>query len=341
MKISLKPPRAFIIAEAGVNHNGSLRLAKRLVDAAKAAGADAVKFQSFRSESLVTRSARTADYQRAATRASSQFAMLKKLELDEKAHAALFAYCRRKGILFMSSPFDAESADLLSRLGVDRFKLGSGEITNRRLIEHVARKKRPLILSTGMSTLDDVRRALGWIRAAGRASVTLLHCVTQYPLPVDEVNLRAMDTLREAFGLPVGYSDHTEGIAVPLAAAARGAVVIEKHLTLDRGLPGPDQRASLEPAEFKAMVRGIRDIEACLGDGVKRVAACEAKNRLVARRSLVAARDLPSGHVLREGDLLAKRPGTGIPPADEPKMLGRKLRRGVKHDELLRWNLLA
>lgn len=303
MKISLIPsrggkPRAFIIAEAGVNHNGDLRLAKRLVDAAKAAGADAVKFQSFRSDGLVTRSARTADYQRAATRARSQFAMLKKLELGEKAHAILFAHCRRKGILFMSSPFDAESADLLGRLGVDRFKLGSGEITNRGLIEHVARKKRPIILSTGKSTLDDVRRALRWIRDEGRVPVTLLHCVTQYPLPVGEVNLRAMDTLRETFGLPVGYSDHTRGITVPLAAAARGAVVIEKHLTLDRRLPGPDQRASLEPAEFKAMVRGIRDVEACLGDGVKRVAACEAKNRLVARRSLVAARDLPAEHVL-------------------------------------------
>jgi N-acetylneuraminate synthase/N,N'-diacetyllegionaminate synthase len=331
-------PRAFIIAEAGVNHNGDLKLAKRLVNAAKAAGADAVKFQSFHSDSLATRSARTADYQRAATRANSQFEMLKKLELSEKDHAVLFAHCRRRGILFMSTPFDTESADLLERLGVDRFKIGSGEITNRSLLEHVARKGRPIILSTGMSTLDDVRRALGWIGAA--VPVTLLHCVTQYPLPVGEVNLRAMDTLRESFGLPVGYSDHTQGIEVPLAAAARGAVVIEKHLTLDRGLPGPDHRASLEPAEFKAMVRGIRDVEACLGDGVKRVAACEAKNRLVARRSLVAARDLPSGHVLLEGDLLVKRPGTGIPPAQEARLLGRRLRRAVKRDDLLSWKLV-
>ena len=227
---------------------------------------------------------------------------------------------------------------MLARIGVPLFKLPSGEITNKSLLEHVARKGKPLILSTGMSDMLEVGRAVGWIRAATSAPLTLLHCVTEYPAPADQVNLAAMDALRAAFGLPVGYSDHTLGVEVALAAAARGAAVLEKHFTLDRTLPGPDHKASLEPAELAALVRGVRTISSALGDGVKEPAPCERRNRLVARRSVVAAADLARGHVLRATDLAVKRPGTGIAPADLERLLGRALKKSVRHDEVLTWS---
>lgn len=328
----------FIIAEAGVNHNGDFRAAKRLVDAARRAGADAVKFQTFKAEKIASASAALAPYQKKTLgRGGGQLDMIRLLELSERDHERLFEYCAKSGILFMSSPFDEESADMLDKLGVDRFKLPSGEITNRALLRHVAGKGKPVILSTGMSTLAEVRRAVGWILGRRRVPLTLLHCVTEYPAPPDQVNLRAMDTLRETFRVPVGYSDHTLGIEISVAAAARGAAVIEKHLTLDRRLPGPDQAASLEPDDFKAMVASIRLVESALGDGVKRMAPCERRNRVAARRSLVAARDLPRGRRLEAGDLVAKRPGSGIPPERLAGLLGRALKRPLRRDRLLAW----
>jgi N,N'-diacetyllegionaminate synthase len=278
--------RIFVIAEAGVNHNGSVDLARQLVEAARDAGADAVKFQTFRAEDLVVRGAQKAPYQRVTTDArESQFDMLKRLELDAPAHAELMAHCRRTGIVFLSSPFDERSADMLERLGVERFKLGSGELTNLPLIAHVAEKRKPVILSTGMATLDEVEAALDTFRRHGGTDVTLLHCVTEYPCPVEQVNLRAMLTLRAAFRVPVGYSDHTEGTDIAIAAAAIGAQVIEKHFTLDRHMEGPDHKASLEPAEFGRMVQAIRHVSLALGDGVKRPAACELPNMVIARKS--------------------------------------------------------
>lgn len=325
----------FVIAEAGVNHNGDVALAEKLVDAAKAAGADAVKFQTFQSDALASDAATLAPYQAAAGESGGQKGMLKRLELDEAAHRRLQARARAAGIEFLSTPFDPQSADLLERLGIPLFKIPSGEITNRGLIEHVARKGKPLVLSTGMSDLAEVRRAVGWIQALSKAPLTVLHCVTEYPAPVDQVNLAAMATLRDALKLPVGYSDHTLGTEIAVAAAALGATLIEKHLTLDRTLSGPDHAASLEPAEFAAMVRQIRAVTSALGDGVKRPAPCEEKNRSAARRSLVAARDLPAGHVLTRADLAAKRPAVGLSPADIDAALGKALKRPLRRDEAL------
>jgi N-acetylneuraminate synthase/N,N'-diacetyllegionaminate synthase len=338
-KTERKP--VFIIAEAGVNHNGDLERALAMVDAAKAAGADAVKFQTFKAERLVSRGAPKAPYQeKTSPDDASQLSMIARLELNAKEHRLIKERCDRAGIQFLSTPFDESSADLLDELGVRLFKLPSGEITNKALLEHVARKGKPVILSTGMSELAEVERAVGWLKAVSPAPITLLHCLSEYPAPADQVNLAAMDTLRDAFGLPVGYSDHTLGIDISLAAAARGAAVIEKHFTLDRSLPGPDHKASLEPNELAALVRGVRAVESALGDGIKRPAPCEQANRLVARRSLVAARDLGRGHVLARADLSAKRPGTGIAPAELETLIGRPLKKAVVQDEVLTWDLV-
>ena len=328
----------FIIAEAGVNHNGSLDLARRLVDAAKAAGADAVKFQTFRAEALVVRSAHKAEYQRRITDAKeSQFDMLKRLELDAPAHADLMEHCREIGIIFLSSPFDDQSADMLDAMGVERFKLGSGELTNLPLLGHVAAKRKPIIMSTGMATLDEVATALATFRSNGADDVTLLHCVTEYPCPSDQVNLRAMVTMRAAFGVPVGYSDHTDGTNVAIAAAAIGAVVIEKHFTLDRGMPGPDHKASLEPADFGRMVQAIREVSLALGDGIKRPAACELANIPIARKSVVTVRAVSAGAIITREDLAIKRPGNGIAPADLEKIVGRRAMRDLAADEVITW----
>ncbi len=332
----------FVIAEAGVNHNGSVDLALRLIDAARASGADAVKFQTFQADLLATRIAPKAAYQERLTAPTeSQFEMLQRLELDAAAHRRLLDHSRQLGIQFLSSPFDRESADLLAAMDVPLFKVPSGEITNFPFLRHLARKGKPLIVSTGMSTLGEVEEAVAVLHGEGATALTLLHCVTEYPAPYAEVNLRAMQTLKTAFGLPVGYSDHTPGIEIAVAAVAMGAMVIEKHFTLDRSLPGPDHAASLEPAELQHMVTAIRNVEAALGTGIKSPAPCELPNLSVARKSLVAAHALPAGHRITVGDLDIKRPGTGLAPKFLPALLGRSLRADVAKNEVMTWDHLA
>lgn len=354
------PGRVAIIAEAGVNHNGSLDTALRLVDAAAEAGADVVKFQTFKAVNLASRHAAKADYQTRTTSAGeSQLDMLRRLELSEAAHHAIIARCIERGIRFLSTPFDLESlAFLADRLEVEHIKLGSGELTNAPLLLAVAKTGRPVLLSTGMSNLGEVEAALGVLalgyakkaqlasraafvaayaapelRAALTNHVTLLHCTTEYPAPFAEVNLRAMDTLASAFCLPVGFSDHTPGIAVPIAAAARGAIVIEKHLTLDRNMDGPDHKASLEPGEFASMVTGIRHVELALGDGIKQPAPSERKNMEIARKSIVAARAIAAGEPFTEENLAIKRPGSGFSPFRYWDILGKPAARSYAPDE--------
>lgn len=331
----------FIIAEAGVNHNGDPALARKLVDVAADAGADAVKFQTFRAERIVSADAPKAEYQLQTTdKAESQLDMLRRLELPAEAHRELFECCRKRNILFLSTPFDEQSADFLEELGVAAFKIGSGDLTNLPFLTYVSGKGLPLIVSTGMSTLAEVEAAVEAIGAAGNRDVVLLQCVSNYPADAADVNLRAMQTMSAAFGVPVGYSDHTLGIEVAGAAVAMGACVIEKHFTLDRGLPGPDHRASLEPDEMKAMVAGIRKVESALGDGQKRPAASEANTAVVARKSLVAARDITAGTVLTEAMIAMRRPGTGLPPALLKHVIGRTLRTDVGAGTVLRMDML-
>lgn len=354
--------RTCIIAEAGVNHNGSLEMAGRLIDAAVEAGVDAVKFQTFRAENIISSSAPKADYQKKTTDAEeSQLEMVKKLELDESGHAQLIACCRKRSVEFLSTPFDLESLDLLvNKFDLNRLKISSGDITNAPLLLKAARSGKPVILSTGMSTLGEIETALavlayGYTQAdvnpslkacheayrskSGRKTlekkVTLLHCTTEYPAPFEDVNLRAMDTLREAFGLPVGYSDHTPGIAVTIAAAARGAVIIEKHFTLDRNLPGPDHKASLEPSELKLMVRSIRQVEAALGSPVKFPAESEIKNIPMARKSIVASREIKKGDLFTEDNITVKRPAHGISPVYYWQLLGKTAEKDYKKDEMV------
>ena len=332
----------FIIAEAGVNHNGDVCLAQRLADAAAEAGADAVKFQTFKTERLVTPAAAKAVYQRQTTAPEeSQHAMLKRLELNAGAHAALAAHCRARGILFLSTPFDEESADLLADLPVPAFKIGSGDLTNQPLLRHVARKGKPIILSTGMASLAEVRAAVAALGDAGNRELILLHCVSNYPADPTTVNLRAMQTLAAGFGVPVGFSDHTPGQTVAVAAAALGACVIEKHLTLDRAMAGPDHRASLEPPELAALIRAVRTVETALGDGQKRPVATEAEVAAAARRSIVAARAIAAGTRLGTADLAVKRPGTGLPPDMLPGVLGRRARVDIPDGTLLQLEMLT
>ncbi len=332
----------FIIAEAGVNHNGDPALAQRLIDVAKAAGADAVKFQTFKADQLVTLDAPKAEYQLQQTEASeSQYAMLKRLELSTDTFRDLQQHCQAVGIRFMSTPFDEDSADVLSDLGVTIFKTPSGEITNLPYLAHVARKGVPMIVSTGMATLGEVEAAVNAIRAAGNPAIVLLQCVSNYPADPADVNLRAMQTMAQAFGVPVGFSDHTAGIEVALAAVALGACVIEKHFTLDRTMSGPDHAASLEPDQLAAMIRGIRNVEAALGHGRKEPAASELNTAEVVRKSLVAAHDLKAGMVLSAGELAVKRPGTGLPPAMRPYVIGRTLRVDVRAGTLIGLEMLA
>jgi len=351
-----------IIAEAGVNHNGSLDRARQLIDVAARAGADAVKFQTFRAAAIVSRHARKAAYQERNTGTDeSQLDMIRRLELSEADHNVLIAHARQAGIAFLSTPFDEHSVDMLVKdLGLNTLKIGSGEITNAPLLLRVAKSGCRIILSTGMSTLEDVEEALGVLAfgmtepdsvpssdafkqafatdagcALLRERVALLHCTTDYPAAIGEVNLRALDTLRDAFGLPVGYSDHTRGTHISVAAVARGASIIEKHFTLDRNLPGPDHKASLEPAELASMVTEIRDVEQALGDGVKKPSVSERGNREVARKSLVAARDIAAGEILSPENLTCKRPGTGISPMLYWDWLGRTASRAYAADELI------
>jgi N,N'-diacetyllegionaminate synthase len=333
----------FVIAEAGVNHNGELGLALRLCDAAKAGGADAVKFQTFRAEDLVVPGAPTAEYQKRQTGEQDQFGMLLKLELTHAQHERIRDHCDAIGIEFFSTPFSVEAVDMLVALGVKRLKMPSGELTHRALVEHACATGLPVILSTGMATLDEVREALQW---AGEVRTSLdglsvLHCTSAYPAPDEALNLRAIATLREAFKLPVGYSDHSEGIEASLAAVSLGAVIIEKHITLDRSLPGPDHAASLEPEPFAAMVRGIRRIGAMLGDGVKEPRAAERDAARVARRSIVAAVDIPAGATLDAGMLACRRPATGIAPREWERVVGGTARAPIPAGTVLQWSQVA
>lgn len=327
-----------IIAEAGVNHNGDIALARRLIDAAADAGADRVKFQTFSADRLATTKASKARYQAQASHdEESQHAMLRRLELSREAHLELIAHCRARGIPFFSTAFDTESADLLLELGISCFKIPSGEITNLPYLRHIGRCAESVILSTGMANLGEVEAALAVLEQAGtpRRRVTVLHCTTEYPAPIAEVNLRAMVAMHDAFDVAVGYSDHTPGIEVAVAAVALGATVIEKHFTLDRSLPGPDHRASLEPDELRAMVRAIRNIELALGDGIKRPTPSELKNAPVARKSIVASCVIEIGEEFGPNNLTVKRPGTGISPMRWDEVLGRIATRRYEPDDAI------
>lgn len=331
-----KMQKTLVIAEAGVNHNGSIEIAKRLVDTAKVCGADVVKFQTARLDSLVSKSANMAEYQKKNIgKETSQKDMLQKLLLPYEEFRVLSEYCRRVGIQFLSTPFDIESVDFLDELGCPFWKIPSGEITNWPYLVRVAKTKKPVVLSTGMCDMSEVKECVSLLRRYGTSEITILHCTTQYPTPYEDVNLNAMCTLQREFGCEVGYSDHTIGIEVPVAAVALGARIIEKHFTLDKNMEGPDHKASLEPAELREMVRAIRNIENALGDGEKRPAQSELKNIQVARKSIVAACDIQQGEVLTEKNITTKRPGTGINPMSWNDVLGTKAIRSFKEDELI------
>lgn len=328
-----------IIAEAGVNHNGSLELARRLVDAAANAGVDYVKFQTFKAENLVTKSAKQAEYQKKniGDGNGSQYQMLKKLELSHADHDVLVEYCEQKGVRFFSTAFDLESIDYLASLDLPLWKIPSSEITNYPYLRKIALQGKPVVLSTGMCDVADIKNALDILIKFGltKGQITILHCNTEYPTPFEDVNLRAMRTISEEFGVKVGYSDHTQGIEVPIAAVALGAEVIEKHFTLDRNLPGPDHKASLEPDELKAMVSAIRNIEQAMGDGEKKVTVSEGKNIAIARKSIVAACPIKKGEILFEENLTVKRPGTGISPMRWEEIVGTIAIRDYNEDELI------
>ena len=331
--------KVLIIAEAGVNHNGSLKLAKQLVDVAATAGVDIVKFQTFRAENLVSEQAVQADYQKRNLGSSdqSQFSMLKKLELSQADHRILFEYCREKGVSFLSTAFDFESIDFLATLKPDLWKIPSGEITNYPYLKRIAQFRKPVILSTGMSTLGEITAAMNVLEEFGlsRNQITVLHCNTEYPTPMCDVNLRAMQTIAAELKVNTGYSDHTVGIEIPVAAVALGATVIEKHFTLDRNLTGPDHKASLEPQELKAMVSAIRNVELALGDGVKRVSDSERKNKSMARKSIVAACPIKKGEFFSENNLTVKRPGDGISPMFWEQVLGKMAGKDFQADDLI------
>ena len=330
--------KTLIIAEAGVNHNGDLILAQKLIDVAAEAGVDFVKFQTFKSDKLLTPYAKKAEYQsQTVDDTESQYSMLKKLELSREMHETLIGHCELRGIKFFSTAFDLESIDLLSELGLDCFKIPSGEITNLPYLNKIGRYGKPVILSTGMATLKEVGNALNQLEGAGtpRNRITVLQCTTEYPTPMIDVNLRAMLTIRDAFGVHVGYSDHTFGIEVAIAAVALGASVIEKHFTLDRDLPGPDHKASLEPNELKSMVDAIRNIEKAMGNGIKRPSSSELKNMPIARKSLVAACIIQEGEVFTETNLTVKRPGTGLSPMRWEEVIGLHASRNFAPDELI------
>lgn len=330
--------KVLIIAEAGVNHNGNIDIAKKLVDVAAESGADIVKFQTFKSENCVSKNAQKAEYQLQTTNTQeSQLDMIKKLELDLETHNILISYCKQKNIEFLSTPFDMESVDLLHNLGLKIFKIPSGEITNLPYLRKIGKYNKQVILSTGMANLGEIESAIAVLVDSGtkRENITLLQCNTEYPTPFADVNLKAMKSLKKAFRLPVGYSDHTPGIAIPLAAVGMGAKVIEKHFTLDKNMEGPDHKASLEPCELKAMVQGIREIELALGDGVKRTSESEAKNKPIARKSIVANCAIKKGEILSESNLYTKRPAGGISPMEWDKVIGTKAVRDFEPDEMI------
>lgn len=331
--------RTLIIAEAGVNHNGSLERALRMVDAAATAGVDYIKFQTFKAEALVSKDAKQAEYQtkNLGGKSDSQYEMLKALELSESDHSELIDYCQQKGINFLSTAFDMMSLDYLESLNIPFWKIPSGELTNLPYLEKVARLGKDIILSTGMADLSEIEAAINVLEVGGtdRARITVLHCNTEYPTPMCDVNLKAMLTIKEAFKVKIGYSDHTLGVDIPIAAVALGACVIEKHFTLDRTLEGPDHKASLEPDELKQMVESIRNIENAMGDGVKRPSASEIKNKIAARKSIVADCAIKKGDAFSETNLSVKRPGNGISPMLWNEMLGKTADRDYKADDLI------
>lgn len=331
-------PKVFIIAEAGVNHNGSLNTAKKLVDVAVNAGADAVKFQTFNAELVVSKYAPKAGYQKVATgKDESQLEMIKKLELDFNAHKELLRYCLKKKIIFISSPFDLESIDLLNKLGLKIIKVPSGEITNLPYLRKVGALKKKIILSTGMSKFMEVKQAVDILVKSGtkKKDIAVLHCNTEYPTPMRDVNLKAMQTIGNKLGVAIGYSDHTLGKEVSLAAVAMGAAVIEKHFTLDRNMSGPDHRASLEPAEFSDMVKMIRNIESAFGTGEKKLTISEKKNLAIARKSIFAASPIKKGEKFTEKNITVKRPGLGLSPMMWDVVIGKRARRDFKAEELI------
>ncbi len=331
--------KIFFIAEAGVNHNGRMDLAFRLIDTAAAAGADAVKFQTFVAELVISRFAPKAEYQLKTTGANeSQLDMARKLQFSESQFHELAAHCKKRGIMFLSTPFDLQSIDVLKRMGLKIFKVPSGEITNLPYLRKVGALRKKVILSTGMSYLKEIETAVNVLVKAGTAkkNITLLHCNTEYPTPYHDVNLRAMQTIKDVLTIEVGYSDHTPGIEIPIAAAALGATIIEKHFTLDKNMQGPDHKASLDSAELKTVIAAIRHVEAALGNGRKLPSASEIKNIAIARKSIVAAKDIVKGQVMRAEDLTVKRPGTGISPMNLDAVIGRKARQNFSADELIK-----
>jgi N,N'-diacetyllegionaminate synthase len=328
--------RTFIIAEAGVNHNGSIEIAQKMVDAAVDFGVDAIKFQTFRATDLVTSLAQKAEYQQKTTDASeSQLEMIKKLELSPSQHDVIIAHCKKKGILFLSTAFDIKSVNLLKSYDVPIYKIPSGEITNLPYLITVAKIGKPVILSTGMSTLDEIKKAVDILKHNGSGDITILHCNTEYPTPYEDVNLKAMLTIQRELGVKVGYSDHTPGIEVSIAAVAMGAAVIEKHFTLDKNMDGPDHKASLEPAEFTAMVRAIRNVEKALGSEEKKPSPSEIKNMAIARKSIVARQSIRKGEVFTEENITVKRPGTGVSPMKWFEVLGIAAARDFAEDEMI------
>lgn len=328
-----------IIAEAGVNHNGSLEIAKRLVDEASSAGVDIIKFQTFKAEKLVSKAAKQAEYQKKniGNGEETQYAMLKKLELSNEQHEELITYCNLKNIRFFSTAFDMDSIDYLHSLNFGLWKIPSGEITNYPYLKKIASYKEPIILSTGMCELTDIENAINVLVTNGvsKDTITVLHCNTEYPTPMKDVNLKAMLEIKEKFGVKIGYSDHTEGIEVPIAAVALGATVIEKHFTLDKNMEGPDHKASLEPSELKAMVKSIRNIEQALGTGHKTISESERKNIEIARKSIVAAKDIKEGEIFTEENLTIKRPGNGISPMEWENIIGKVAKRDFQEEELI------
>lgn len=328
--------KVYVIAEAGVNHNGSFELAKQMVLEAKKAGADAIKFQTFTTENLVTKYAKKAGYQKETTDASqTQYQMLKKLELSHGDYCGLKALCESVKIDFLSTPFDLTSIELLENLGVMRYKIPSGEITNYPYLVRIAKTHKPVILSTGMSTLEEVKEAVEVLKKYGVPEIVLLHCNTEYPTPVEDVNLKAICTLSDKFHLQTGYSDHTLGIEIPIAAAVMGARIIEKHFTLDKTMEGPDHKASLEPGEFASMVKAIRNVEKAMGSGVKEPSVSETSNIVIARKSIVALKKIHKGEVFSEENITAKRPGNGISPMKWLNVIGKTASRDFEEDELI------
>jgi len=331
----------FIIAEAGVNHNGDIKFAKKIIDAAKKSGASAIKFQTFKASNLVTKTAPKAKYQKIKKSNKSQFDMLKDLELSDSDFRELFVYCQKKKIIFLSTPFDQQSAGFLYDLGVSAFKISSGDLTDIPLLQKIAGFKKPIILSTGMSTLAEVKEAVKAIYVINNRQLILLHCTSNYPTKFRDVNLKAILTLRKEFNLPIGYSDHTEGVEIPIAAIAMGACIIEKHLTLDKNLLGPDHKASLNPEEFSEMVDSIRIIEMAMGNGIKNPTKSEIEMRKVARKSIVTVRDISKGERITRDMLAVKRPGTGIPPKLLTLLIGKYANRMIKKDNVLNWGLIS